>query len=1238
MTLAMLLCLVALQEEEYVDEGMDMPIAGQDMPQGQPGGAQPAAKAADPNQIRMAKFLQSRFDRRESSIMKAFAAPKEPPPDVPPIWLEIARPMPGPGYDPLPRKDWDQRIGSEIERIQRHVTLGEWAAVKQWIAERPPDMASKIYDQLLTSLLMPQMPVMEQPQPWQMLAMQMGLVPPPMQLQPRQIEQNIILPDDVLQLADASPVPLTPDSIKKLALMLKMALLRGNFVEPFVARLQAGTERLGGKDPERRNAAVKLLIAADRMAECGKLLPTPEEAASAKEADTPNLMARYHLSLHEKEKKSEHLERAWTATQAVLAMPKVEPAARQEALERVLRLVSEVRDTLGKAWVEESFTKLPELGVEILAATGSLASTNRHKGIQERLALIRLQSLAGEAMLRSRGGRAPEWTATLNLAALTWLREAELTRAAQPVDDGPEYDDWGNFYYRHRSQRPQAPQVLETADLLQTLPGDAWMGHVDPSLQPRFLIMIAQLHLKAGHEDKAFAFLERVASAHPKEGRDLAHEFLTVWTNNHDPNKDRRRTSRYMYFYGYNPRADGIPLTRSQQVRNLDELSAFVKRLRALNFKDLDEKYFVSAFVASHSAAEVYRYEDMERVFGSIDSLKPEVLAQLLQTMRANLGGIWRKPDVQQQKGTKRKDKEIQAEVIRGYAVAARVLEVAVRKHPEHWAVRLAEAAIAFDENVFHAGLSRSPDYSPKRQAAFASFQKAAELYAKAMPSIQEPEQTSEVYEIWFYASLGAADIAGLKSEQPVDASQQEIIRAAILALPGTAAERHLGRFANALQTRLTSVAAELKHRYLKAGLAIVKDHKTCRDARKVFEYYDDLVSELKLHAHVDGPTVVGHGRPFGLFVDLRHTVEIERESGGFQKYLQNQNTGGGWYWNFGRSPIDYRDRFEETAREALRDRFEVLSVTFHSDKIESRGDPQPGWRMTPYAYVLMKARGPEVDAIPPLRLDLDFLDTSGFCVLPIESAKIPIDASKPAGAPRPLDKLKIAQTLDERKAKEGKFALEIRASARGLVPELDALLDLAPPGFEIVKTDDAGASVASMDAESEVNAALTEHTWTVEMRVKPGVAQKTFRFGRSRAAGAEMVYQRYVDADLSAVTEEVDLENLAGRRAARWPWFAAGLCGVAILGAVALVRRLRRTAAPVRAAYELPSDLNPFSVLTLLRRMRRDARLAELAGPLDESIARIEQHFFNRGAGDAPDLRQLAEGFVRRTGNGNGA
>ena len=128
-----------------------------------------------------------------------------------------------------------------------------------------------------------------------------------------------------------------------------------------------------------------------------------------------------------------------------------------------------------------------------------------------------------------------------------------------------------------------------------------------------------------------------------------------------------------------------------------------------------------------------------------------------------------------------------------------------------------------------------------------------------------------------------------------------------------------------------------------------------------MFDYYKDLVTEIKLETKVDGGDVVGHEKPFGVFVNLRHTREIERESGGFGRYLQNQNNNNNYYYyNFGRPLENYRDKFQDAAKLALQEHFEVLSVTFQDEKVNSKATGDYGWRVTPYAYLLLKARRPE--------------------------------------------------------------------------------------------------------------------------------------------------------------------------------------------------------------------------------------------------------------------------------------
>ena len=49
------------------------------------------------------------------------------------------------------------------------------------------------------------------------------------------------------------------------------------------------------------------------------------------------------------------------------------------------------------------------------------------------------------------------------------------------------------------------------------------------------------------------------------------------------------RTNSYMFMYGFDQRSNGIPLTRSKQERNLEELGSWVERLRQLPIGGVDD-------------------------------------------------------------------------------------------------------------------------------------------------------------------------------------------------------------------------------------------------------------------------------------------------------------------------------------------------------------------------------------------------------------------------------------------------------------------------------------------------------------------------------------------------------------------------------------------------------------------------------------------------------------------------
>jgi len=323
--------------------------------------------------------------------------------------------------------------------------------------------------------------------------------------------------------------------------------------------------------------------------------------------------------------------------------------------------------------------------------------------------------------------------------------------------------------------------------------------------------------------------------------------------------------------------------------------------------------------------------------------------------------------------------------------------------------------------------------------------------------------------------------------------------------------------------------------------------------------------------------------------------------------------------------------------RAALQEHFDVVSVTFQEKDVHSRAATEYGWRTTPYAYLLLKARGPQIDKLPALKIDLDFLDTSGYTVLPITSSPMAIDAAPEHPDDRPAEKLALMQTLDERQAKDGKLILEVKAKARGLVPPLEKLVDLRTGEFEVKNIDDQQVQVSRFDPDSSEPAVISERTWMISYAGRTDLAQlpKTFHFPEPNVAATEVSFLRYEDADLKSVESTVSLEQKYGQVRQTWPYFVAG--AVLVLVACGLGwRAWRKRLVPVAAGgLALPGQLTPFSVLAFLRQIEAnngfDPRTKD---ELATSIQSLERFYFAGTDGhQAPDLRQLAERWVSRRG-----
>jgi hypothetical protein len=1191
---------------------------------------------------RLQKIQQLGFDRRPSAILKAWSTPEAV------VAKEEPKPADHAGPNapaPAPPDPFD----AELKAFRRMVTLGDWPSVGKFLAALPEVESKAVYKRLVEAL----------PNSMGDNNMNMAGMNPRMQMQmqmqmqggqfPQFMERNVISDRDVLALASLAPHGRDKEIVAGLAQLLRLALDRGDTVENFVGLVQSERKGPSKKTALTDREAAKILIAAGNPADAKVFLPDPAKAEADNDREALNLLSLHYLAIYAKEKKAIHLEQAWKVTQAVLAVGEVDPEQKEEALKRSVELAPKVREELGLTWLEESFTKRPERGMEIIAAIGSASSRGMQLYPQDpdfRQRSLELQKTAVEALLKARPNQSDAgWARSLALLAGAWLAEAEFSQQYDTSTSlGPrmQRDMYGNFYYYNNfnnqnmmMRQQNFPQAIPVAKILQDMPQAAWLANVEDGVRPKFAAVSAQLYLKVGEDEKAFPYVENLAATHPERAREQAEEFLRVWTKNHDPNAERNMRNPYIYMFGFERKAESIPLTRSKQERNLKELAAWVARLRKLPIKELDEKLIARAFTACHSSAEVYKLEAIESVLGNFATLKPETLAEMAQQMRTNLAGLWKAPAVQEQNKTKRKEKDIRAEVLRGYEVARSVVDRGLEKHPDAWSLAVARAALMHDENAYRQEIDPNPGFSARRNAALAEFARAVKLYAAKVPSLSEDEETTAAFETWFHAGLGACELGAIDDKNQPDPRQFPLIRAAILALPGESAARHMSKFANALFLRMSNLNPSVKFRYLKGGFEIVQDHEQAYEARKVYDYYKDLVTEIKLEALVDGPAEVGAGKPFGVFVNLRHTREIERESGGFGRYLQNQNQGNQFFYNYGRPLENYRDKFTDVVKKAMEEHFDVMSVTFQDEKVNSRATTEYGWRYTPYAYVLLKARSPKVDKLPPLRLDLDFLDTSGYVIMPVESPAIPIDASTESPNPRPFEKLQVTQTLDERQAKDGKLILEVKAGALGLVPPLETILDVKSAGFEVAKTDDQGVSVSRFDPDGERNAILSERTWLVTMQALEGqpTRPEVYHFPKPKVETAEVVYQRYVDADLAKVEPEIKLEEQYGKPSQAKLWWAIGLIVGSIVGLV-LAWRFRPAKAEAAASrFAIPDPITPFTVLGLLRDIQSNNGLSDpKKQELAVSIQSLEADYFAGPASQPHDLRKIAETWVGRS------
>jgi len=1122
------------------------------------------------------------------------------------------------------------------QQYQRQVIQGDWPAVKQHLETLPESIQGTVYNLTLALLL--------------------GKT------------GGIVLPDDVLAIADAAPAPLTDAQLAQLGGLLRASRKHVDNPSTLLDRLQSGTARLGGADPKRRLAAARMLAAAGMTKDAASFMPAVEKAIVEKDVDAVLLHAEILQRIGSNGVGEQPSINAWLLCQEVLGFEDATAEERLAAAGRCMALMPQLKKEYVHAWLDEILENRPDLGLLVVA---SVLSTGEMSYLQKdqhsRLEAMTAIHLVGTRLVEAARRDAAKWREPLQLMAVVWAREAGRTLAdssgmnayqmammqRQAMYDeemmiSPEMFD----HYASDSEYP----AIDPVTMLSISPAEQWRDLLDKDIANKIRRMVGEIAATAANKEQTFALVKKISQTDRQLGQVILSRFVSAWANqigsgrSHDIYNSQsyrgRSVSPYLHhlrshhpgqtYYGNS----GVSLTRAQQVRNIDKLAALLEEVKTISKEPLPANVLINAFDSCHSGAEVYAKKDIERALGKLESLPPEFLANLAQTGRQKLARQWRAHQVQEQAGTRRTDQQMIAEVRRGYDLMIEMLTAALAQQPDNPGLHTSLATLYFDQAEFQYGQNVDlKTYTSIRDRAFGAYAKAAELYAEHLSTAEDPQYDISIFASWFNTSLGASDLAYLTRQDRPDTDQIGNITKAIGALGKKAAAAHLEMFGNAVGNSLHNIPGQLKRHYLEQSLRVLGDHPSGESARKLIRYYDDLLGEVQLTLVVDGSSDVGHGRPFGAHLMLRSTLAVGRESNDFRQLLQpyrDPYTG---------QAVDKKELIEKELREKLTERFEIDSLLFHQATVDARRFGRDGWRETPLAYVVLRSKDASVDRIPPVQVDLDFVDQYGAVILPLRSQVVLVNSRASQPPARRVAELKIKQTLDDREIDKESVRLEIDATGKGIIGDLDNMLDVGKEhlsGLTIKNIIAHDQEVASLDTTGEEIQPVSRRSWVVELELPSDKSVTEFSFPTATAADkAEVSYERYADADIVTVASVVPLDG--GRFTTKtnlWMFAVAGGIAVLVVVGFLLRRFLTPAATDSQHAYQMPTELTPFSLVVMLKRMHADPRLSFSAADrssLGTTIEQLELRFFSgRETSEAVDLRAVLDPWLARTRNGH--
>ena len=1102
--------------------------------------------------------------------------------------------------------------------------LGDWAQVRAELAALPPELGRGIYDKILSDLA-------ERP-------------------------KSGVRIEDVFALADAAPGELNDLELRKIGQML------GQVVAPnesfwIAERLARGTERLGGKDPARRLAAGRVLLAGGFRDLAKAYLPDGADLDKVADEGLRQEIAAFLAAEQATElAQRDQISRIWSDNVALLrSEKKVNDWEKTKAAGEMLRVLTQVSPAVLSGTFADLMRSQPDAALKLVGGLSRKIQNETHAAAAQRIDNLRAQTVLANLIAENPEAASGSWRQVLALMAESWMTEVENSFSRQAGVP------------RRGGNTRNGSSEIDPEEMLLLAPAGKWQAALPADLRARFDASLARAIIVSANFELAADRIVELARRHPAAGVALAEDFLLAWGQAHNPQLPEELRRRYGL-----PEDARIPITPVMMERNIESLARMMEVFRKAGVAPRDQAKVVNAFDLAYSNAEAYRDSHIERVFGATAKMDEQLFFLLAQRMHANLGDRWRRADVQRGNLTRRNEAQTYAMAEAGYGSLLKIIDEWQAGRPDAYKALLLGAVVLNDWADFESFQDLAP-LEPARRLVLAKekalrsqdyFQRAADAYGRQVVRLPANEYSIEPYLSWFNAVLGIGSTGQVNLGKPMNRAALGRIRAAILALPGKLAPTHMGQLAKTLNGRLNDsnnpMHEDLKYRYLASTLVVTKDDPFSLGLKKRSDYLDELLSEIRLQTRVDGPNTVGANQEFGLIVSVVHTEAMGRVAR-FGQYLSNDPSAvaaaskrRGQQAAKGPEPQGPRDEFEKKLTEGLAPFFDIRSITFAAPDVKSRPTSRPGWEETPLAYVLVRAKDASVDKIPPVQMELRFIDLSGPVTIPATSAETLLKVAGGKAAPRPADKVEVTQTLDTRQfAINGSLSLEVSATASGLVPELDDLLDLAPLAAlakvrQVTVIDP--LMVKELNTWGEKVAPRTERRWSITLdgdAIRAADKASDVPFPTVKAANTTTVWRTYQDIDpivLSKASVLLDRVKVAQGAGYVPPavedlsaYLYAGIAAVVASIAWLIFRKRDTGPRPPRArdVFKLPAAIDGFSVVALLRKLGSSPLVkftAAQQAELQQDIERVQTGCFGGTATLSPaDLKSLAEKWLRQ-------